>query len=179
MRKKHRPPHIYLDQQYYFLTSGTFHKIAYINNELKKNLLKDLIIKTLHQYQYSLEAWVILDNHYHMICKTLLGKFLPKIMATIHGKSAIEINKIDKKSGRKIWYQYWDYCIRNERDYWKHFNYTHSNPIKHGYVNTMKDLSTYQFSSFHYWLRKNGEGWIYDCFRRYPILDFTRDEDKF
>ncbi len=177
--QKHRPPHIYLDQQYYFLTGGTFHKIAYINNKLKKNLLKELIIKVLNKYQYLLEAWVILDNHYHMICKTSLGEFLPKIIATIHGKSAIEINKIDRTPGRRVWYQYWDYCIRSEQDYWRHFNYIHNNLIKHGYVDTIENLQSYQFSSFNDWVKKKGNEWVYDCFRRYPILDFTRDEDNF
>ncbi len=177
--EKHRPTHIYLDQQYYFLTAGTFHKKAYLNNKFKKNILKELIFTVLRHYKYSLKAWVILDNHYHLIFKTTSGKFLPRVIAAIHGKSAIEVNKIDKKPGRQVWYQYWDYCVKNEQDYWKHFNYIHQNPIKHGYIGGIRNLKTFKFSSFGDWVKKRGEEWIYDCFGKYPITDFTREEDNF
>jgi len=177
--QKHRPPHIYLNHQHYFLTAATYHKISYIDNRLKKNLLKDLISHVFNRYNYRLEAWVLLDNHYHLLFQTSLGKYLPKAMATIHGKCAIEFNKIDRKYGRKVWYQYWDYCIRNEADYWRHFNYIHQNPIKHSYIDRINNLSTFQFSSFGNWVKKKGKDWIYGCFRDYSIIDFTREEDNF
>lgn len=175
--QNHRPPHTYLDHQCYFLTAATYQKIAYINNRSKKNLLKDLIFQVFNRYQYRLGAWVILDNHYHLLFQASLGRYLPKAIAAIHGKCAIEVNKIDEKPGRKVWYQYWDYCIRNECDYWRHFNYIHQNPIKHGYIDTIKDLTAYQFSSFSDWVKKEGKDWIYDCLRKYSIVDFTKDED--
>ncbi len=177
--KNHRPPHIYIDNQYYFVTAGTFHKIGYIGEKIRKDLLKELIFNVMSDYKYLVDAWVIFDNHYHIIFKTSSGKLLPKVIAAIHGKSAIEINKIDKKTGRQIWYQYWDYCIRNEQDYWRHFNYVHHNPIKHGYVDTTENLNTYKFSSFGDWVKKKGNDWIIDCFKKYPICDFTKNEDDF
>jgi len=177
--QKHRPPHIYRNEQYYFVTAGTFRRIAYVHDASRKKLLKELIFKSLSRYQYLLDAWVILDNHYHLLFKSALGKYLPEAIATIHGKSAIEINKIDKSPGRQIWFQYWDYCIRNEEDYWRHFNYIHYNPIKHSYVTGTENLCNFPFSSFGAWVERRGEEWISDCSRRYPIIDFTREEDNF
>lgn len=36
--------------------------------------------------------------------------------------------------GRQVWHNYWDIYIRSEASFWTHFNYTHNNPLKHGYV---------------------------------------------
>jgi len=176
--KTHRPPHIYLNNQYYFITSVTYQKIDHFNSNLKKNLLKRIIYSVLTQYKYSLDAWVILDNHYHILIKTFQGKYLARVVASIHGKSAIEINKIDKKIGRQIWYQYWDYCIRDEDDYFRHMNYIHHNPIKHGYIQSIENLTYYNFSSYIEYLKEKGEEWIRNCFMNYPIIDFTREEDN-
>ena len=72
--------------------------------------------------------------------------------------------------GRKIWQNYWDYCVRLEKDFWKHFNYIHHNPVKHGYVQKMEE---YEFSSHGDWIKKRGEDWMMSIFREHPIIDFT------
>ena len=176
---KHRPRHIYMDEHYYFITAGTLHKIEYLNDDFKKHLMEVLMLDVLNDYGCKLDAWVVLDNHYHMLMKTSLGRAVPKMIAHIHGRSAIELNRIDKETGRRVWYQYWDYCIRNEQDYWKHFNYIHQNPIKHGVVNRIEELDKYRFSSSKTYIEKEGIDWFYECFRQFPIIDFTKDEDNY
>ena len=69
-----------------------------------------------------------------------------------------------------IWHQYMDHVIRDEEDYYKHLNYIHQNPIKHGYT---KKLADYRWSSIHKWIKKEGKEFIADCFRQYPIVDFN------
>ena len=81
--------------------------------------------------------------------------------------------------GRRIWYQYWDHCIRNEKDFFLHFNYEHHNPVKHGYVKSQKEVLTYKFCGYEKWIDKKGDEWMSDCFARYPIRDFTIDYDEF
>jgi putative transposase len=40
-----------------------------------------------------------------------------------------------KKGARGIWQRrYWEHLIRDARDYEKHLDYIHYNPVKHGYV---------------------------------------------
>lgn len=70
---------------------------------------------------------------------------------------------------RPIWYQYIDHMIRNEEDYYRHLNYIHQNPIKHGLV---KRMSKYKWSSIHEFIKEKGKEWVIDCFRNYPIIDF-------
>lgn len=73
------------------------------------------------------------------------------------------------KGAPKIWYQYLDHVINGETDFYRHLNYIHQNPVKHGFC---KDLLDYKFSSIHKHVKEFGKEWITDCFRKYPIVDF-------
>jgi putative transposase len=81
---------------------------------------------------------------------------------------------MDNARGRKIFQNYWDHGIRDEADFWKHFNYIHHNPVKHSYT---KGMSDYNFSSYNYWLKKKKQDWIDSCFEFYPIVDFSVNEN--
>jgi len=176
MRKyTNRPPHLYLKETYYFITARTRDSKSYFNSNKKKNTLSRVLQKACKKFEVKIFAWVILDNHYHLLIKLKKGKNLSKFIGKLHRDSARLINILDGSPGRSIWWNYWDHCIRNEKDFWTHFNYIHHNPVKHSYVNEMKD---WQFSSFNYYLRKYGEEWIASCFEKYPIIDFTIERDK-
>jgi putative transposase len=57
-----------------------------------------------------------------------------------------------RKGERGLWQRrYWEHVIRGERDYQRHLDYIHFNPVKHGYVRSAKDWS---YSSFHRWVRR-------------------------
>jgi putative transposase len=107
--------------------------------------------------------------------KTDKGKDIQAIFKTIHGKTSFQWNKEDGKKGRKIWQNYWDYCIRKESDYWTRFNYIHHNPVKHNYVKRMDD---YEFSSFNFYVKSNGYEWLMSIFEKYPVVDYTVDGDE-
>jgi len=174
---QHNPPHIYADNACYMVTAGTYDKIRYFNNNSKKELLFKIIKEFINQYKYELLGWVILDNHYHILIKSKYGKDLPKIFRKIHSKSAMLVCKDAKKLRKtRIWYNYWDTCIRDEKDYYTRLNYIHSNPIKHRYVGCLED---YKFSSFDYYIKVKGREWICDILEKYPIIDFIDDKDRF
>lgn len=192
----HRPPHIYEDNQFYFITGATLNHKKLLNTSDRKNLFIKKLKQTLSFYKFLLFAYVILDNHYHLILKTSLGIDLPKFIAKLHGDVALSLNKFDNTLGRKVFYQYWDYCPRSPKedpfkDLNYHINYLHFNPIKHGYVivggdpfktvdnqiiipqtemiNVNSTLKRYKFSSFNSFLEKYGDDAMNDLWRRYPI----------
>jgi len=172
--KRHQPVHLLLDGVYYFLTSHTYKNSAILKLDPYKELLFDKINKWFKEFKYELCAWVILDNHYHLLFRSFKGADLPKILSKIHTGFSYEINKLEDNQGRKIWQNYWDKCIRSEKDFWRHFNYIHHNPVKHKYVKEMD----YKFSSLSYWKEKKGNEWLTSVFRQYPIIDFTVDNDE-
>lgn len=124
----------------------------------------------VQKHGYKMIAWVILDNHYHFLFRTIKSGYLSKMINQVHGFVSYQLNKINKTPGRKIFQNYWDRCMRDEADFWRRFNYIHHNPVKHGYVSRMED---YEFSSYNYWLKRKGKEWLNSCFETYPIIDYT------
>jgi putative transposase len=58
------------------------------------------------------------------------------------------ISKSRQKRGeRGLWQRrFWEHLIRDETDYRQHIDYIHWNPVKHGWVTSVKD---WPHSSFH------------------------------
>jgi putative transposase len=108
-------------------------------------LLLDKILYYFREYHWELHHWVILDNHYHLLGKSHKGTNLASIFKRLHGSTATYIHEATHCE-KPVWWNYWDYCPRNEREYYIRQNYLLWNPVKHGYVENLKD---YPFSSFH------------------------------
>jgi putative transposase len=169
----HHPPHIHLDNTWYMTTAVTFHHQALLASEEAKQYLRDTLQTSVQTYGISLRAWVILDNHYHLLLRTKRGQDLPRFFGQLHGSTARRINLHDATPGRQVWQNYWDTCLRTEADLWTRFNYIHINPVKHGYVQQPED---WPFSSYRYFLRAKGEHWLSDCWARYPVADFLEGD---
>jgi putative transposase len=65
-----------------------------------------------------------------------------------------------KRGERGIWQRrYWEHTTRDDRDYAAHMDYTHFNPVKHGFVENAAD---WPFSSFRRCVAGGlyPEGWL-------------------
>ena len=175
----HNPPHLYIDETVYIITASTINKQKYLNTDVKRQMLQKTIYESIKEIKYEIFAWVILENHYHLLLKVANGNLLGKLINLIHGRSSFMINGLEKRRGRKIWYSYWDSCVRNENDFYVRFNYIHNNPIKHGYMRKFENLFNYEFSSYPYYLKTKGQEWINDLFMRYPIINFMNEYDDY
>jgi putative transposase len=167
-RPLHHPPHILVDNTWYFLTAHTLSEQDVGFADFKYiwiNTIKELSKK----FNYRLYAWVILSNHYHTLFKVSNSQDLPIFINRLHGSTSYYINKKRNSQGKKIWHNYWDQIIRDKEDFWTKFNYIHYNPVKHGYVN---NPFLWEYSSFRGFLQKKGEPWIRDCWQTYPILEY-------
>ena len=178
MYKKHYPLHIYEDDTMYFITARTINKEKFFNTIEKKKIFQQVLKSVLEKYSYYLHAWIVLDNHYHFLMKIMTGENLKLFIKDLHSTSARKINELENQKGRKVWFQYWDYCPRNVKDFYQHFNYIHHNPVKHKYLKAQEEVLRNQFCSYRQWMKKRGEEWLSDCFATYPILDFTVDGDE-
>jgi len=174
----HHPPHIYRDNMIYFITARTVDQKSYFGTDAKKKLFCLCLKAGLQRFEIDLYAWVLLDNHYHLLLKISSGEDLSEFINFVNGKSSFELNKLENQQGRKIWYQYWDHCIRDELDFWKHFNYIHHNPVKHGFYRTQVEAFGHPFSSARQWSKIKGEEWFNSSFEFYPIIDFTTNEPE-
>lgn len=156
------------------ITAITYNKLPY----LRPNGYKDFVLAQLetlmNEFEMKLTAWVILDDHYHILIKTSTGAQLTDFIRRFHGRTSFEINSRDANRGRQVWHNYLDTCMRDESGFWTRFNNIHHNPVKHGYVKQMED---WPYSSFQYYLNQRDAEWLADAFRRYPIIDYTEAHD--
>ena len=131
----HTPPHRTSEPGMYMITGGTFRKQFFLDTNEKLSLLTNIIFDTVDKFSFSLEAWAILGNHYHLTLFTgSNSNFISKFISKIHGLSAIHINRIDNLPKRKIWYHYWDTAINYQKSYYARLNYVNKNPVHHGIV---------------------------------------------
>jgi putative transposase len=140
-----------------------------------KEMVLEVVREMLTGSQGELHGWVILNNRYHILMKLKNASLLPDLIRRIHSKSAVLLNKQYLQPGRRVWYQYWDKCVRDERDFYAKLNYIYFNPVKHGYVD---HLRLYKFSIHTHYLETCGCEWPSDLSRRFPCPE-KEDKDDF
>ena len=112
----------------------------------RKQGWRDAFYKAAGIYEWLIIAWVVLDNHYHAIVRAPASpETLSKFVGSYHKFTARDWNDRDHLKGRKIWWNYWDTCIRSERDFVNRLKYVFWNPVKHGLITTPED---YPFSNY-------------------------------
>jgi putative transposase len=166
-RHPHTPAHLFLDNAPYFVTGAIYQKRHLLVEPKLKQTLLDVIQEHVKLCGWQLHHWVILDNHYHLLGQSLRGEDLTKIFKGIHGSSASFIRSMTHCE-IPVWWNYWDYCPRNEKQYLIRLNYLLYNPVRHGYV---RDLHNYPYSSFHTLFADMGRERLVQQFRDYP--DYT------
>lgn len=173
MFKPFFPPHIYQKKTIYFLTAHTRDGTNILATEKHKQIFLEILNEIIAPLSIKLYAWTINLNHYHSLIYLSSDRDLSRFVQTLHGKSSFLINKLAKIRGRRIWVNYWDRCIRSEKDFFTRLNYIHYNPVKHGYV---KETASYPWSSYHFYLEKYGLEWLADCWSKYPITNLVLED---
>ena len=174
MIREYHPPHIYQDETIYFITARTKDRMNLFNTYKKCSLFLDRFARRVACFCFEAIGWVLNTNHYHILVNVSDGSMLGMFVQNLHSNSARLLNKIDQSEGRQVWYQYWDRCIRSERDLYTRLNYIHQNPVKHGLVSR---IDNYEWSSYKTYLTNKGEEWLQDCFEKFPITDCTLEEE--
>ncbi len=118
-------------------------------------LLRAAVRSVLVAHPFHIDAWVVLPDHLHAMwtlpegdadysnrwraIKAAFARALPKTERRSPGRQ--------KRGERGVWQRrFWEHTIRDERDYARHMDYVHYNPVKHGWVHRVRD---WPYSSFH------------------------------
>jgi len=172
--RSHHPPHLFIDNCVYFITAGTLRKLRVLGKDNQKEVFLEVLNKSIDRFHIDLMGWILLDNHYHMLIRLVRGQLIRNFVQNLHSNSSRLLNRLEKAPGRKLWWNYWERCMRNEADFYTHLNYVHHNCVKHGYTERMED---YKWSSYINYLKKHSKEWLESCFAQYPIKDFTPQGD--
>jgi putative transposase len=126
----------------------------------KIGLLREIVKSVRSKKPFHIDAWVVLPDHLHCVWtlpqgdsdyvsrwKAIKMAFSRQIPAT-ESLSATQI----RLNERGIWQRrYWEHTIRDERDHAAHVDYCHINPVRHGWVDAVRD---WPYSTFHHYVRK-------------------------
>ena len=149
-----------------YAPGGTFFFTVNLGDR-SKTLLVDHVVElresmkgVLDKHPFHIDAMVVMPEHLHAIwtlppgdtdystrwalIKAGFSRKLPKTERISASRS--------NKGERGIWQRrYWEHQIRDEKDFSRHVDYIHYNPVKHGYVKSPRD---WIHSSIHRFIRE-------------------------
>lgn len=138
-KRRHRPPHAYDAGKAVFVTGSTVDRKPYLRSRGRKGEFLALMGERCEKFTVDLLAWVVLDEHYHVVIHPQASENVSEWLNSLHSLASRNWNREDETPGRQCLYQSWDSTLWTEGDLWSRINYTHLNPVKHGYVADPRD----------------------------------------
>jgi putative transposase len=145
----------------YFFTVVTYRRRPILCDPERVRLLRDAFRTVKRRHPFSIDAFVLLPDHLHCLwtlppedCDYPTRWMLIKSLFTRHCAPSLKTTRsaaLDRKRLQPVWQQrYWEHQIRDDRDFERHCDYIHYNPVKHGHVARVAD---WPYSSFHRFVR--------------------------
>jgi len=152
---------LYTPGSWYFFTVVTYNRQAIFDcDEVWQFLRKSIqIVKRTHPFQIG--GFVLLPNHLHVLWElqendsdfSVRWNLIKSGFTRMYkkGKSPIIERSSSQASKREqtIWQRrFWEHRIRDQQDFFKHMDYIHYNPVKHGYTGSPKDWKWSTFKKY-------------------------------
>jgi len=148
----------------FFFTVVIFLRRTFFARESSRRILIQAIREVQELYPLTIEALVLLPDHLHSLWTMPEGdkdfakrwglikaKFSKRTREFFHQEDLVSPSR-QKRRETTIWQRrFWEHAIRDERDFQKHFDYIHYNPVKHGLVSRARD---WPYSTFHRFVRQ-------------------------
>ncbi|WP_026188060.1 REP-associated tyrosine transposase [Methyloversatilis universalis] len=120
-----------------------------------RKALRSAIIDVRARHPFAIDAWVLLPDHLHCIWTLPPGdsaislrwsqikRHVSRILTPSYARTASQIRHRDAG----VWQRrFWEHRLRDERDFERHVDYVHLNPLKHGLAERLID---WPHSTFH------------------------------
>jgi putative transposase len=131
----HAPLHRLSDQGTYLVTAGTYRKEHVFGGADRLDYLETTLLAQAKEAGWRLEAWAVFPNHYHFVGHAQPDcQGLADWIQALHARTATQVNELDQRAGRRVWFNYWETQLTFETSYLARLNYVHQNPVKHGLV---------------------------------------------
>ncbi len=157
---------------------GVYHVIQRGNNReyiFKHKENKSYLVELLKEYKkimnYHIYGFVFMDNHYHVIIRTLDAR-LQEIMHRVNNKYSKYYNYKNKRTGHVFEKRYKGILVKDEKYLLSLLRYIHQNPVRAKMCKRVKD---YRWSSDSYY-RKNKQNEIVDIDYILNIFSNKRNE---
>lgn len=147
---------------------ATYRRQAILCDERVRTALREGIKATQLTRPFTIDAWVLLPDHLHAIWTlplddadfgirwALIKRFVTKqCNAELKRDEWMNPSKLKRKESAFWQRRFWEHQIRDDRDFQKHIDYIHYNPVKHGLV---KKASNWPYSTFHRYVTQGAYG---------------------
>jgi putative transposase len=146
-----------------FVAGGTFFLTATLADRHSRMLVEQIsalrlaFSRTRKEHPFSVDAIVVMPDHLHIMLtlpqddadfSTRLSLIKRRFTATV-----LRFGPVRRRSNGELalWQRrFWEHTIRDEGDFERHADYIHFNPVKHGFVTSVRD---WPYSSFHRYVR--------------------------
>jgi hypothetical protein len=142
--RRHRYEHWLVDNQVYFITARCRDRFPAFQTEAAKHVFWDRFDH--YTTELGFVPWVtsLMDNHYHTLGYLRMGKNLPLMMQRIHGSVAKLVNDLLPLRLKPFWRnakgkEYFDGCIRDERQGRLAYRYTLKQSVRHRIVRNWQE----------------------------------------
>jgi putative transposase len=154
----------------YFFTVVTYRRQKILCNENVRLALREGIREVQKIHPFTIDGWVLLPDHLHCIWTlppddadfgirwAMIKRYVTKQCNSLRCNDWMTASKRRRKESTLWQRRFWEHQIRDDRDYEKHMDYMHYNPVKHGFTTTVKDWS---YSTFHRYVKEGiySENW--------------------
>jgi putative transposase len=151
----------------YFFTVVTYRRRPLFSNASARRILRRAMVEVRSRWPFDMFACVLLPDHLHCLWTLPDGDDdFPVRLANIKrlfshdylrsGRRALPVsrNRIRHREVGVWQPRYWEHRIRDETDWYRHRDYVHLNPVKHGLAS---EPAAWPWSSFHRHVRL---GWL-------------------
>ena len=133
----HRYEHWYRDNTVYFITARCQGRFPAFASDDAKAVFWDRFDHYTKQYTFTPWITTLLDNHYHTLGYLRVGENLGTMMQRLHGSTAKLTNDLLEARRLPFWREagnrdYFDGCIRDERQCRRAYRYTLGQARRHG-----------------------------------------------
>ncbi|MEO8041311.1 MAG: transposase [Acidobacteriota bacterium] len=158
---------ISIDTPFYYFTSVVHKRLPIFRTDKLKKIMADALDEARGSGQFSIFAYVIMPDHYHIITdnrrepsdtlRYLNGISAKRILDHLKINAPTSLEKLkmfEKKRGYKysVWEHHSDtFLVTSESMMMQKVNYIHFNPVKAGFVEHPDD---YLYSSSRIWNRR-------------------------
>jgi putative transposase len=147
----------------FFFTVVTYNRQPFLVSPEARAILHAAWMDVQQRFPFTTDAICLLPDHLHCNwtlpegdtnysvrwkeIKRLFSKEYGYQMELTEARSASRV----KRGERTVWQRrFWEHTLRDEADWRQHMDYIHYNPVKHGWVQRVKD---WEWSSFHRYVK--------------------------
>jgi putative transposase len=134
------------------------------------NALRAAVRLTRRQHPFAIDAAAVLPDHLHIIVTlptndadfSIRLSLIKRRFTAALAKAGVPVARYANGEPALWQRRFWEHTIRNEKDFERHADYIHFNPVRHGLVTRVRD---WPHSSFHHYVRRGvlPEDWAGDC----------------